>query len=245
MLKLLDNPQQLDGLGNTPFGCKIVSAAAAYGVGEPVAQFWMQEGGTLLSKMDDVALLEEGARTDWEEIAAFLRTLGLKKFACMEEAARKLKFPAADRGGIMVLHPAPGAAHPNADLVINPGPREIYSILDRSRTENFQPPEFEPFYMDLSFRTRHGAALTAGIRQGERLAACALCTSMTEKTAVISAVACLPELRRRGYASAAVGALAEKLDRENIYIFRADGENEAFYRVLNFLPYGSWTEIAF
>lgn len=232
---------------NTPFGCKIKAAAAAYADGgEKFLRFWVQDGGTTIVKIDDAALMETSAECDYEEAAAFLRTLDVSTLSCTLEAAENLKLPIGERGEIMALHIPHTQRFLNtyADVEENPGPREIYTLLEQAATETFEPPEFEPFYMDLSYRTRHGAALSVGIRQGERLAACALCTAMTERTAVISGVACHPELRRHGYAGTAVNALIGKLNRETLYIFRAEGENEAFYRSLGFQSYGFWSNVS-
>lgn len=241
MLKLLTS-EQPNVPEDTPFGCKIRSAAAAYGLTEPFEQFWAQDGGTVLAKIDNDAVLVEGEHTDVEELRVFLRTLDLKTLSCAEETAKNLNLPTSSRGEIMVLHPQSVEQHSLADVVMNPGPREIYSLLEQAASDTFVVPEFEPFYMDLSLRTRHGAALTAGVRQGGRLAACAVCTAMTEQAAVISAVACVPGLRLHGYGRTAVSALVSKLRRKNMYIFRADGENEAFYRKMGFEPYGFWAE---
>lgn len=182
---------------------------------------------------------------DAEELRVFLRTLDLKQLSCTAETAEHLGLPVASHGDIMVLHTDHVARGTYADVKVNPGPREIYSLLEQSGSKTFPVPEFEPFYMDLSFRTRHGAALSVGVYQGERLAACAVCTAMTEHAAVIAAVACVPGLRRRGYGRTAVEALASKLNRENIYIFRAEGENEEFYRFLGFEHYGDWAGFSF
>ena len=242
MLKLLKSIDQLAVSEATPFGCKIRSAAAAYGMNEPSVQFWAQEGGPVVARIDGQAVLEDGGKMDAEEIAAFLRTLGLESFACSGEAARKLGLPVSTRGEIMALGQAGTGERPLADVVWNPGPREIYAVLEQARSEHFPVPEFEPFYMDLAFRTRHGAALTAGVRQGGRLVACALCTALTRQAAVVSAVACVPGLRRRGYGRAALAELARRLGRAHLYVFRADGENEAFYRALGFAACGRWAQ---
>lgn len=239
MLKLLTDKLP-DVKEDTPFGCKIRSAATAYGLREPFEQFWVQDGGTVLAKTDCEAVLVEGEKMDVEELRAFLHTLDLRRLSCTEETAGHLGFSAAVRGEIMVLKPERFSHDTYADAKTNPSPREIYGVLQQSESEAFPVPEFEPFYMDLSFRTRHGAALSSGIYQGERLAACAVCTSITEHAAVIAAVACVPGLRRRGYGRTAVAALAEKLNRGSVYIFRADGENEEFYRSVGFEPYGRW-----
>ncbi len=244
MLKLLTETLP-DVAEDTPFGCKVRSAAAAYGLHEPFEQFWVQDGGTVLAKIDTEAAVAEGGSMDAEEMRAFLRTLDLKRLSCMEETAEHLGLPVSRRGEIMVLRPERIARGTYADVKMDPSPREIHSLLAQAGDGTFPVPEFEPFYMDLSFRTRHGAALSAGVYQGDRIAACAVCSSMTEHAAVISAVACVPGLRRRGYGHTAVEALAGKLNRENVYIFRAEGENEEFYHFLGFEPYGAWAEISF
>lgn len=242
MLKLLTD--QLPKVNeDTPFGCKISSAAAAYGLHEPFEQFWAQDGGSVLAKTDCEAVLVEGERMDAEELRAFLRTLGLKALSCTEETAEHLGLPAAFRGEIMVLRQGRAPHDTYADAKTDPSPREIYAVLKQSESETFPVPEFESFYMDLSFRTRHGAAGSVGVYQGERLASCAVCSALTERAAVIAAVACVPGLRRHGYGRTAVAALAEKLNRGSVYIFRADSENAEFYRSLGFEPYGRWTEI--
>lgn len=244
MLKLAQDPEEISIPGGTPFGCKLNSAAAAYGFRNPNAQFWSQEDGSVLGQLDDAAFLEAGPDPDWEEIGAFVRALGPRVFSCEESAAKTLGFRVTDRGEIMVLHPR-GLPQPPFDLEWDVSPREIYGLLERAQTPTNRPPEFEPFYMDLSHRTRHGSAVTACIRRNTLPAACAISTAFTPDAAVVTGVACAPELRRRGLAGSAVLSLAGRLARENIYIFRAEDENEEFYRALGFIPYGRWAEMKF
>lgn len=241
MIKLVETPNDLQISADTPFGCRIRSLADAYGVGEPFVQFWVQDGGSALAKLDDAVVLEAGETAGWEELAGFLRALGAKALSCTGEAAAGLGFLAASDGEIMA---ASGISDREcyADAELNPGLREAYALLCAAKSESFVPPEFEPFYMDVSYRIRHGAALSAGIRAGGELAAFALCSSMTERAAVVSAVAVSPERRRRGLGRSVLAALAGEVRREKFYIFRADGENEAFYRSLGFLPCGRWAE---
>jgi GNAT superfamily N-acetyltransferase len=229
---------------DTPFGCKILSAARVYGLKEPFEQFWVQDGGTIVAKLDTEAILLEKEGADAEELCAFLRTLDLKTLCCPEETAGHLVFPVSRRGEIMVLHPQEKNAGKSmgADEKA-PGPREIYSLLEQAHSEDFPVPEFEPFYLDLSFRTRHGAALSSGVTLDGLLAACAVCTSVTDHAAVISAVVCAPDFRHRGLAGTAVRDLITRLNRPDIYIFRAEGENEEFYRSLGFRHYENWANL--
>lgn len=242
MIKLIDTPADLHISGDTPFGCRIRSVVGAYGVGEPFAQFWVQDGGTALAKLDDAVLLEEGGSLNREELSGFVRMLGAKTLSCTEQNAGKLGFLAARSGEIMAAPGSVSAPDRAAGAELNPNLREAYALLCAAETSGFVPPEFEPFYMDVSHRIRHGAALSAGIRDGGELRAFALCSSMTERAAVVSSVAVLPECRRRGFGRAVVAALTAALCRKKIYIFRADGENEAFYRAVGFRACGRWAE---
>ena len=240
MIQLVESPDQLGFLSETPFGCRIRSLASAYGVGENFARFWVQNGIAAIAKIDDAAVLEDFG-SDWEELKEFLSVLDVKTLTCAEAAAGRLGFPVARRGGIMTL----GSEIPGVEASVenDPGLREIYALLCTCCGPNFPVPEFEPFYMDMSYRLRHGAGAAAGVKREGTLVSCALCSSLTERAAVVSAVATKPEYRRSGLGRTALLALAARLHREHLNIFRADGENEEFYRDMGFRPYGRWAEL--
>lgn len=224
------------------FGSRILATAESYGLTEPFAQFWTQGNDAAVCKLDDAAILDAGKSADLEELVHFIRMAGASRLLCSGETAGQIGLPVARRGEIMTLsnikkYMLPGGAQRN------PGVREIYSLLCRCETPSFHVPEFEPFYLDLSHRIRHGTALAEGLRSGEALAACAVCTAQTETQAVISAVAVAPEHRRKGMGRAVVEALLSQLPQKRVSVFRAEGENEAFYRSLGFLPAGTFAEI--
>ncbi len=225
------------------FGCRIQSAAAAYGFEEPFAQFWTQEDKAALCKLDDAVILEAASDADFAEITDFIRMTGAQKVLCSAEIAKQTGLSAVCRGEIMVYRNTETPEVPTG-FELNPSLREIHALLCECATETFLPPEFEPFYLDLSHRIRHGAALSAGVRQGETLVSCAVCSSKTENQAVISAVAARPELRRMGFGHAALNALISQLPQKEIYIFRAQGENESFYRSFGFSPCGEFAELS-
>lgn len=227
--------------GKTVFGCRILAAASAYGLAEPFAQFWAQGSSAAICKLDDTVILAADEAADFGELAEFIRMTGAARLLCSGEAADHLDFPVSVRGEIMAFqnvnqHPLPPGAE------VNPGVREIHALLCACETPHFQAPEFEPFYLDLSHRVRHGAALAVGIRRNGEMAACAVCTAKTEGLAVVSAVAVKPELRHKGLGHAVLGALLSQLPQKSVFIFRAQGENEAFYRSFGFLPAGTFAE---
>jgi N-acetylglutamate synthase-like GNAT family acetyltransferase len=241
MIKKTELFEELSPFCKTVFGCRIQSTAAAYGLDKPFAQFWTQGEKAALCKLDDVVTLDAVEGANFEEIVDFIRMTGARRVLCSSDAARKIKLPVMARGEIMVYH---NENRPDAQTVFeqNPSLREIHALLCMCATDTFLPPEFEPFYMDLSHRIRHGAATAVGIRQGQTMASCAICVAQTADQAIVSAVAAKPELQRKGFGRAALAALISQLKQEQIYILRAQDENEGFYRSFGFIPSGQFIE---
>lgn len=242
MIKKAEYKDALIGFGDSAFICRIRAAADAYGLSEPFAQFWVQDENAVICKLDDAVILEAGENADLDEIFEFIRMTGAKRLLCAENIAKQAGLPAACRGEVMQYRNTMPPAFPNS-AEINPGIREIYALLRACETPTFVPPEFEPFYLDLSHRIRHGAALAAGIRCGGELVSCAVCIAKTDSRAVVSAVAVKPEQQRKGFGSAALSALISQLKQENINIFRAENENEEFYRAFGFVSCGEFQEL--
>lgn len=232
MIEKIKDERQLVPWQEDPIGCRLCSAASAYGVEELFAQFWLQNEDTLLGKIDDALVLCPGSHADWEELAGFLPFLGAGALLCPGGTAARLSLPAVRQGWVMTCQNKGGAETPSAEW--NPSLREMYALLAQCETETFRAPEFEAFYLDMSHRTRHGAAVSAGLRLEGRLAAAAICAAKTEGLAVISGVAVLPEFRRQGLGRAVVQALAAKLPQPVLCVFRAEGENRRFYEGLGF-----------
>jgi predicted GNAT family N-acyltransferase len=241
MIEKVNSMEELAPFGDTVLGCRILSTAEAYGLDEPFAQFWMQENHAVLCKLDDAVILEADETADLEEILNLVRMVGANHLICSTGVAERLGLPQAVSGEVMVYHNTMPAQRANFEL--NPSPRELYALLCDCATNTFIPPEFEPFYLDLSHRTRHGAAVAAGIRENDVLVSCAICTAHTEDSAIISAVATRPERRKEGFGRKALEALLTQLVGKKIYILRAQNENEAFYRSFGFEPAGGFAEL--
>jgi len=243
MVKKTDLLDELSPFCKTVFGCRIQSTATAYGLDEPFAQFWTQGETAALCKLDDVITLDVSDSADFEELKDFIRMTGAKQLLCGTGSAERLGLPVAFKGEIMVYH---NRIKPDPQEVFewNPSLREIYALLCECATDTFVPPEFEPFYMDLSHRIRHNAAAAVGIRKAETLVSCAICVAQTADQAIISAVATRPELQGKGLGRAALSALFSQLKQENIYIFRAHNENERFYRDFGFTSIGQFAELS-
>lgn len=229
---------------NTPFGCKIAGTAEAYGTELPFARFWLQYAGekpvAAVSALDGAVVLDAGEAADFAELADFLRAAGCKSLLCDGRVVRLLGF-SPDRAGKVLRHDRSARISvPRNGVEENPNIREVHALLCACE---MSPPDFEPFYLDLSHRIRHGVALCVGVRRESRLVACAVAQAKTGRMAVISAVAAHPAFRRRGLGTLAVRALLARLPQPEVFLLRAQRENEVFYRSLRFLPCGAWAEI--
>ncbi len=250
MIRLAEAPDKPDleeyCRKESPYACRIWATARAYGFHLPFARFWMQvqEGAVTAAvcKLDGAAVLEAGHTADFEELKGFLRAADISFLLCSAEACAGLKIPAVRQGRVMVSWENLGRGL-GQNIEWNPGIREIYALLRDCRSDLFPVPDFEPFYLDLSHRIRHGTACSAGIRKDGELAACAVASHLTDNAAVVSAVAVRPLFRRQGLGTDVVRALLSGADRESGFVFRAEGENEAFYGALGFSDCGGWAEL--
>lgn len=241
MIKKTEYIDMLNPFSSTVFGCRIQSTAAAYGMNEPFAQFWTQDDKAAFCKLDEVLIMDANG-ADFDEIKDFITMTGASRMLCDLSAARNFDLPIDVRGEIMVYHQNKPMQAPGI-FEINPSLREIHALLSECTSHTFVPPEFEPFYMDMSHRIRHNTAASVGVRQGETLVSCAICSAYTSDKAVLSAVAVSPDFRRKGFGYAALRGLISQLPQENIYIFRTHQENEEFYRKFGFTPCGEFAEL--
>ena len=229
-----------------PFACKIQGLAEAYGMNLPFARFWIQESGEepccALSLLDGAMVMDAGENADFCELAGFIRAAGCRTLLCAERMARRVSAKAVRTGAVLRFSGTASLADIKG-VERNPSIREMSGLL--CECGELEQTQAESFYLDLSHRVRHGTALTAGIREKERLAACASALSVTEKTAVLSAVAVHPELRRRGLGTRAVGGLISRLPGRDVFVFCAGPQAERFYASLSFSPWGRWAELDF
>ena len=131
----------------------------------------------------------------------------------------------------------------DADLV-TPDIKAAYELIVRCADENFHPPVFEDFYVDVSHKLRHNAMSLVGVQENGELVAIAMTVAESENGAVLGAVACLPEYRKKGYGSQVVRSLTSRLIAQNkrVYLHRAQDANVSFYEKLGFCECGTWRE---
>lgn len=229
MICMAESVEALRGLcTGSPFGCQILSMAQAYGVDRPFAQFWT-DGTAAYGKMDGVMRIA-GEAADGEEARAFLDAVGAETVVCSAENAERLGLTVQERGEIL-LKTRPENSTPQAGTV---SLREMYNVLHDCEMVG----EFEPFYLDLSHRVRHGTARCTALFTEGRMTATAVAVLGGEEN-LITAVAVLPEYRRQGLGKAVVRQMEAQLSGK-LWVLRAENENERFYTSLGYAPCGVW-----
>lgn len=228
MIRLAETIDALRPLCGSAFGCQILSSALAYGLSRPFAQFWT-DGAAAYGMLDGVMRIA-GAVEDPEEARSFLGAVGAAQVVCSAENGARLGLRAAARGAVLEkdLAGAPAPAEP-APV------RAVYEVL----AANGMAGDFEPFYLDLSHRLRHGAARASVLYAGGEAVAAAA-AALAGETALVTAVAVLPAEQGKGYGGAVLRAVEAQLGGCRAYLLRAEHENERFYARRGYVQSGAW-----
>lgn len=229
------------------FGCKLAAIALAYGFHQPFAQFWLSESGSSQRARAAFCLLDgvlsiAGVPQDQAETMGFVRTLGASRVFCSAKAAERLGLWAAMGGPVLEKRLPPGAGGDHQGL--SP-PEAVPSLVHTHRLleRAGMALAFEPFYLDLSHRLRHGQALAVGeYSSSGSLTGCAVVSAITEEAAVLSALAVDKPFRRQGLGTRLVGRVEQRLPGRKLYVLRQAGENQEFYAGLGFREKGRWVE---
>lgn len=181
---------QLTGLpSNGIEALKIRALFNAYGGGYDFCRFFRQ-GDTFLACLDGSFVICEGSAPDREELAGFLSLNGFTDLFCSEAAANSLRgrisaeFSRVELMEIKIPEKRGG-------VLSECTPSEAWKII----SSRF-PIEFEPWYLDISHRVRHGVSRC--VSNGK--AALVVQHSINGES-LISQVAVYPEFERQGFAA--------------------------------------------
>lgn len=229
--------------GNDALGTRIYGTFLAYGDETPGVAFWISPDA--IFGLTDGALTIAGRpdETHRDEIRFFVESIGPQAIVCAPETAELLGLKIVRQGPALVRE-NPGETVPcgGVERAEALGLRKLCGFLCDCETETFQVPEAGMFYIDVSHRVRHGAADGVLFEHEGTVLACALAGAVTETDALISAVAVLPQVRRRGLGRLAVDELCERLRGRCCHALRAEDENAEFYAALGFEENGRWAE---
>ena len=226
-----------------PFGCRILSLFNTYGFSLPFADFWVQIAGSeavaAVSRIDSSFIVRTTDGADTEELSAFLRVSGASVILSDTPLDCHMNFrsgPVLFNRGILVISEDYG--------VITPEIMEFYSVIEKSASKNFTPPSYESFLLDVGNRLQKGAARLLGVEEKGELAACVMTLAESADSAVLGALATLPEYRKKGLGRFLIKYINNELigEGKTVFMHRAEDENIDFYNRLGFKEYGKWIE---
>ena len=236
---------------SNPFACRIISLYTSYGPSLSFVDYWMIvddtdgkcTGAIARSGTDFILFLTENSNID--EISSFMRVAGASTVICSGRYKLDLFGYKSVTGPILSRNTV--SENNNKIEVRVPEIKEAYSLIVNSADENFTPPLFDDFYVDVNHKLRHNTMRLFGVYEENKPAAVAMTVAESKSGAVIGAVACLPELRNKGYGSYIVNYLTDILVSEGkcVYVHRAENANKTFYKNLGFSQIDTWREYHF
>lgn len=220
----------------TIYSCRIMCLVESYGLKFDFVQFWLQydENNSItsaISKYDNAVTVQTTENSDISELTEFLEIIGFG--SVLSDTAFFDNRKTTD-GIIMELVNPQRKAASNAEIIVNPDSNEVYKLLTECQSERFIVPKYEDFLLDMSHKIRHDTALCVVVRNNRELVSTAMTVAQSKNTAIIGAVATVPQFRKCGFGGIAVMSLAEMLKNRKIFIMRSKDENENFYKSLGF-----------
>lgn len=240
MIRLLEKGQEkllFPFCAGDPFGCRVVTAARAYGTAGKEAEFWFQsvQGNicAVICRVNGECTLYNKPAADWEELDCFLNAIGYRSLFFSSERQK------AGRSGPVMKWAGKRMSHTLGDC--QPAPRDILRLLAACGMGN---EENAAEYVDLSYKLRHGILRAVGFADGTgTLQSCAMTVAESDDTAVIGGVATDAGMRGRGFAGMLVTTLAERLEEEgkSPYLF-CENRFVPFYEKHGFYVAGYWQQ---
>ncbi len=237
--------------GNDPFACRIISLYNSYNAELAFVDYWLVnadetgecKGAVARNGTNFIVYLSDDSVN--EEVSAFIRVAGASSVLCDDKFELDL-YGGTSVSGFVLERSEPVEDDDNVDFGV-PDIKAVYDLLVKCTDDNFTPPAFDEFYVDVNHKIRHNAIRIASINSNDGLAAVAMTVAESSNAAVLGAVACDPEYRKHGYGSAVVRHLTNALidEGKTVYLHRAENANANFYANLGFKEIGRWKEYYF
>lgn len=195
---------------------KIYALWLCYGTKYDFCRFYTADGAIVCGQNGSFVLSEFG-NCDFEELAGFFAMGGFAEIFCSERAGTALsqRLRCLREDVYLMRFDGTGDAH-DVEMVAATEKEtpleEFYKILKTSFDI-----EFEPWYLDMSHRIRHGITRTRRLDGSVLVIQHDLCGS-----ALLSQVATLPEKRGRGGASALISAVCAELNESEVFVICED-----------------------
>ncbi len=249
MIKICDKDfsvkEYLDNLSyNNPFGCRIKALYDTYDYSLAFVDFWAQIIDdtivSLIARMETSFILRLTDDSDLEEVSSFIRVSGASNVICdgkysLDCAMKKVTGPVFVSVDVM--------ENERDFNVFNPHIKDVYNIISKYKSKNFNVPGYESFALDVAHKLNKKTMRIYGIGESS-LICCIMTLAETKDGAVLGALATDPDFRRRGYGAFLIKYINNALVKEgkSVFLHRAPDENIEFYNKLGFKEYGLWAE---
>lgn len=235
MIKKIDDINEFVGFENDDiYYVRIMSMLFAYGTAYDFAVFYKQVNDdgvitAIISRLDrDMTISYKNC--DFDELIEFIEVIGYSSCLCdgIDGYSR-----AYDEGVIM------STAKKHEITLKNVFIDEFPKLMDIYNFNDFDSADFEAWYVDASYRIRHGSARAYSLNVDGEIASSAIFSSIFNDDAILTSVQTAPEYRNKGYGSALVSAMVCDI-KGKVYLMRESDKNEAFYKKLCFENTGIW-----
>lgn len=217
---------------------KIRALMKAYGTNYDFCSFYKSDEFILARFYDEVVICKYVASDnikldELSEISEFLTFSGFSKIFCSDDVGEILKYELSlncKKLNVMKFFgEAPEVRGNYTELSLT----EAYDILKTSFDINF-----EPWYLDMSHRIRHGISKLYGNDSSVLAVQHDLC-----REALLSQIATIPEKRGQGNASELILSVCKTLYKSNVFLLCED-KNLSFYKKLGFIQEGLKCELS-
>lgn len=231
-----------------PFACRIISLCKSYKPELVFVDYWLVQnedgentGAIARNGANFILFLTDSS--DLDEISSFMRVAGAAAVICDGKYELDLNGFKTLEGEVLVRNSKYDEEETEHSFS-EPDIKSAYELIYKSTDDNFTPPPFEDFYVDVNHKLRHKTSRLLGIEVGGKPAAVAMTVAESDYSAVLGALSCDPEYRRLGLGSALIKKMTDTLVDENkaVYLHRAQNANVEFYKALGFTKYGVWRE---
>ncbi len=223
MIKRVFSPSEMSQLPQKSIEAqKIRAILLAYGTEYDFCRFYRSENFFLGGLNGSFVLCEIGDG-DLSELAEFLNINGFCELFCSGEAKEKLYGKLNSDYKKLNLMEYCGKPI-SRSVEVNPDLQGFYSVLSTS----FQI-DFEPWYLDMSHRVRHGVVQLRRLEQS----VLAIQHNLNGE-ALLSQIATAPEYRGSGYASELISSVCEELRCSRIFVLCEDDLSD-FYKRIGFV----------
>ncbi len=226
MIKRANYPEELKNLPETGVEAqKIRSLLLAYGTNYDFCRFFTAKN-LVLAQLNGDFIISNFGETDVEELSEFLNFNGFSEIFCSDKLAQALEKRLEVKRESVNLMRFSGV--PEKKVLEKLTPSDAYQIIKTGF--NF---DFEPWYLDMSHRVRHGISRIYGL-DGAAL----VVQYNLNGEAMISQVATLPEKRGNGCARRLISAVCAELNESKVFVL-CENKLLGFYGKIGFVPEGT------